>query len=110
MINAPRRVFFMLFCCGPGSPSDQPGWRDNIARAARDITDLDSGVTPRNDNGLNIDFIFTNIVPGFYFMNIVCVLVADVFVCVIPGLDPGIQVMVQIKMPLWGNGPRPSSG
>ena len=51
--------FFYFF------PPGQPGCRDNVARAARDITDLDSGVKPRNDKRLNIDFIFTNIVSCF---------------------------------------------
>ena len=66
----------------------------NIGRAARDIANLDSGVRPRNDKRLNIDFVFINIVPCFYFTGIVYVLDADSFVCVIPGPDPGIQVMV----------------
>ena len=112
-MSAPADIFYFampVFLLRTQFPSGQPGWPRsgrgvvmNIARAVRDITDLDSGVRPRNDNGLNIDFIFTNIVPSFYFTNIVpCfyftgivyVLVADDFVCVIPGPDPGIQVMV----------------
>ena len=54
--------------------------------------DLDSGVRPRNDKGGSV-FLFYEHCSRFLFTNIVYVFVADVFVCVIPGLDPGIQVM-----------------
>ena len=76
----------------------------------RDTTDLDSGVKPRNDTYKNVRNKHINNVHKMKTGNNVRKIKNTPPPVVIPGLDPGIQVMVQIKMSLWDNGDHPAPG